>query len=272
MGGAPGALVAAGGTLWVTAAATGTSHRGGTLNVVARAPLDTIEPANIFAGDFAVAGMVYDHLVAFRRAAGAAGTTLVPDLATAIPAPVDGGRTYAFRLRKGICYSTGEPVRASDLRRGIERAFLQPNTYGRANYSGVVGADACRPKLPTCDLARGIDTDDATGSVTFHLLKPDPEFLYKLSLPVASAVPPDTSDFKVGSDPIPATGPYMIARFNPRVALELVRNPYFREWSRAAKPDGYPDGIVFRAVDDGDASRSPWIRPVGRSGSTSSGF
>ena len=28
----------------------------------------------------------------------------------------------------------------------------------------------------------------------------------------------------------------------------LVRNPYFREWSHAARPDGYPDRIVFRLI------------------------
>ena len=34
--------------------------------------------------------------------------------------------------------------------------------------------------------------------------------------------------------------------------LELVRNRYFHEWSRAAQPDGYPDRIVLRAPDHGD--------------------
>ena len=171
---------------------------------------------------------------------------LVPDLATALNSPVDGGKTYAFRLRKGIRYSTGEPVRASDLRRGIERSLEGDVDL----FSRIRGAAACLKASATCDLSAGIQTDDATGLVTFHLLAPDPEFLYKLSLPMASAVPPGTPDLGFGSDPIPATGPYMIARFNPSVALELVRNPYFREWSRAAKPDGYPDRIVFRAADD----------------------
>ena len=27
-----------------------------------------------------------------------------------------------------------------------------------------------------------------------------------------------------------------------------MRNPYFREWSHAARPDGYPDRIVFRGL------------------------
>ena len=62
-----------------------------------------------------------DGLVALAQDSGAA--QLVPDLATAVPVPTDGGRTYVFRLRPGIRYSTGVPVRASDLRRELERLY-----------------------------------------------------------------------------------------------------------------------------------------------------
>jgi peptide/nickel transport system substrate-binding protein len=33
----------------------------------------------------------------------------------------------------------------------------------------------------------------------------------------------------------------------------MVRNPYFHEWSHAARPDGYPDRIVWRHVDSEEA-------------------
>ena len=45
--------------------------------------------------------------------------SLVPDLATSVPEPTDGGRTYMFNLRRGIRYSTGAEVRASDFVRGV---------------------------------------------------------------------------------------------------------------------------------------------------------
>jgi peptide/nickel transport system substrate-binding protein len=41
----------------------------------------------------------------------------------------------------------------------------------------------------------------------------------------------------------------MIASYVPKRALRLVRNPYFRVWSRAARPDGFPDEIEFRLDD-----------------------
>ena len=47
------------------------------------------------------------------------------------------------------------------------------------------------------------------------------------------------------SDPVPATGPYVIERHAPGDELVLVRNPNFREWSPEAQPDGYPDRIVY---------------------------
>ena len=46
--------------------------------------------------------------------------------------------------------------------------------------------------------------------------------------------------------PVASTGPYMIESYVPGRALTLVRNPYFRVWSRAARPDGFPDEIQFR--------------------------
>ena len=46
---------------------------------------------------------------------------------------------------------------------------------------------------------------------------------------------------------VPGTGPYMIASHGP-TQIVLVRNPYFREWSAAAQPDGYPDRIVWNLV------------------------
>ncbi|MBA3433101.1 MAG: hypothetical protein H0U08_03300, partial [Actinobacteria bacterium] len=68
----------------------------------------------------------------------------------------------------------------------------------------------------------------------------------KLALPTAFAVPSDTPSKDIGRRPLPATGPYMIASYVPGRQLRLVRNPRFREWARAAQPDGYPDEVVVK--------------------------
>ena len=184
-----------------------------------------------------------DGLVALAQASGAA--QLVPDLATAVPVPTDGGRTYVFRLRPGIRYSTGVPVRASDLRRELERLYAT-NSQDALFYSALQGAAACTQRPAACDLSRGVITDDRTGTIILRLTHPDPDLLFKLTLPAARPVPPGTPRTHLATRPVPSTGPYRVAQFIPGRRLLLARNERFREWSRAAQPDGYPDRIDIR--------------------------
>jgi peptide/nickel transport system substrate-binding protein len=67
-------------------------------------------------------------------------------------------------------------------------------------------------------------------------------------------VPPGTPRTHLARQPVPSTGPYQVAQFIPGRRLLLVRNRRFREWSRAAQPDGYPDRIDIR-MDDNPSHR-----------------
>jgi peptide/nickel transport system substrate-binding protein len=87
-------------------------------------------------------------------------------------------------------------------------------------------------------------TDNATGTITFKLVEPDPEFLYKLTLPFAYPVPPSTPSEHQRTEGVPGTGPYMVGTPMTSEGLALVRNPYFRVWS-SAQPDGYVDRIEW---------------------------
>jgi YVTN family beta-propeller protein len=234
--------------IWVAARPfAAAAHRGGTLTVVAnvlpvRDPALPYDPIGIPA-----LATVYDGLVALRRSGGAQGFTLVPDLAVTLPRPTDGGKAYTFTLRRGIRYSTGAPVRASDFRRGIQRQL----SFGAAPlyYEGILGAQACHPRR--CDLSAGIVTNNAAGTVTFHLGQADPDFLYKLSLLLATPAPPGAPGHPIDRAPfLPGTGPYKISAYRPNVALTLVRNPYFRQWPYAAQPAGYPNVIRFEQMAD----------------------
>ena len=64
-------------------------------------------------------------------------------------------------------------------------------------------------------------------------------------MPFAFPVPADTPTEDQGMDPVPATGPYMVAETGTKF-IELARNPEFREWSAAAQPDGFVDTISLR--------------------------
>src|SRR4029079_10056068 len=86
--------------------------------------------------------------------------------------------------------------------------------------------------------------DDSANTVTIHLTAPDREFLDKLALPFAFAVPGNTSLKLTGNNVPPRTGPYMWHSYHPNKSAVLVRNPNFKEWSAEAQPDGNPDSIV----------------------------
>jgi peptide/nickel transport system substrate-binding protein len=221
-------------------------HRGGTLVLDWNGIGSSIDTAVDYDQNWGILYMVYDGLVTWKKVGGSAGNTLVPDLATALPTPTDGGKTYTFTLRKGIKYSNGAPVKASDFLRAIEREFTVPGPVG-SFYQGIVGGDACAKAPKTCDLSKGIVANDAAGTVTFHLTGPDPDFVQKLALPFAYAVPANTPDKEVGpSNPLPATGPYMFDHYTPNQEILLVRNPHFHEWSKDAQPNGYPDQIQIK--------------------------
>jgi peptide/nickel transport system substrate-binding protein len=245
VGNEPTGVTTVGTDVWVTVLPGTVSHRGGTLRLTL--PEDDVpyspDPTQ-FAGipQWQLLSLTNDGLVTYRRAGGLAGAELVPDLATAIPQPTDGGRTYTFRLRDGIRYSNGAFVQPGDIRRGIERTMRSTNPYLTNQYAGIVGAEHCSPRA--CDLHRGIAVDREAGTVTLHLTRPDPDFLYKLAFAMASAVPVE----KYGGKALPATGPYMTASFRPNRSWVLVRNPQFHEWSSDAQPAGFPDRIVLKAA------------------------
>ncbi len=239
-----------GGGLWVAARDASAAHRGGTLRVAVPEFGPTV---NQF--DYSVlwnTDLTGDGLTAYRRVAGTDGAGLVPNLAASIPTPTDDGRTYTFQLRRGVSYSTGEPVGPEDFRRAIERYYRlgpAPAPY----YDVIVGAAECRRGPSTCDLSRGIVADAAANTVTIHLTRPDPNLIHYLALPFAHAVAPSAPRSEVTRQGLPATGPYMVASHRPGRELRLVRNPRFREWSRAARPDGYPDEILLTVAGEAEA-------------------
>ena len=256
VGNEPTDLAAAGNDVWTTVLPSAASHRGGTLTVINQQPPDEgsgpqlTDPAiAYYSWAWQMLSLTNDGLVGYRRVTGLAGDQLVPDLATALPVPTDGGRTYTFRLRTGIRYSTGALVRPEDFRRAIERVLVinrQGNSSILPFYAGIVGASQCESGPGPCNLARGIVADDAANTVTFHLTAPDPDFLYKLAFCWAYAVPAGTPDHLISAAQLPATGPYMTKSLVPEHTWTLVRNPRFREWSSQAQPGGYPDQIVLR--------------------------
>jgi YVTN family beta-propeller protein len=244
VGGAAASITADSDGLWLAVGASATEHRGGTLTVASQSEaLLSLDPAVVY-GTFGwqILSITNDGLLSYRKVGGPDGTTLVPDLASALPEVSADGLTYRFPIREGIHYSTGDPVRPEDFRHALERALsLSPDATSL--FRAIDRVDACSEDPATCDLSDSIVVDEA--SVTFHLARPDPDLPFKLALPFAFPVPVATPVEDQGLDPVPATGPYMIAEAGAD-GVEVVRNPEFREWSGAAQPDGFVDAISWR--------------------------
>jgi peptide/nickel transport system substrate-binding protein len=217
------------------------SHKGGTFTILANSSFGVADPAqNYTLEEWQLLINTHDGLTQFKRVGGTEGTKIVPDLATALPTPTDGGKTYVFHIRSGIKFSNGTTMKPSDFVRTFERQFTVPGPT--SFYSGIVGADKCTAKK--CDLSKGVVADDSAMTLTIHLTAPDTEFFDKIALPFAYVVPGNTPFKLTGNNVPPGTGPYMWQSYDPNKAAVLVRNPYFKLWSKDAQPEGYPDKII----------------------------
>jgi peptide/nickel transport system substrate-binding protein len=239
------ALVALAVGAGTSGAATRAGHRGGTLKLLAKAAGGTLDPqVNYTLQYWQLFQPTYDGLLAFKKAGGDAAFTVVPDLAEAIPRPTNGGKTWTFKLRKGIKFSNGQAVTVKDVVASFQRIFKVKSPTSGGFYSGIVGAKACLAKPAGCTLEGGVSADAKAGTVTINLVAPDPELKYKLAVPHASILPASAPSSDGGTKPIPGTGAYYFASYNPNKQLVLKRNPHFKEWSKDAQPDGYPDQIT----------------------------
>ena len=244
LGGEPTSLAVAGEGVWVGTRQQA-QHRGGTLVLLGARRFTSVDAQVDYEatpGQFL--GLVNDGLVAYDHTSGRNGFQLVPDLALGIPTPTDDGRTYVFRLRPGIRYSDGRQLQASDFARAAVRLFHVHSPIA-SFFRDMLGGPACIVRPARCRLPNGVVADDAARTVSFHLSRPDPDFLFKLALGLFVPIPPGTPMRDIGIRPIPGTGPYRFAKVDAR-EIVFVRNPRFREWSHAAQPDGNPDRMVWR--------------------------
>jgi peptide/nickel transport system substrate-binding protein len=218
--------------------------KGGTLITRANAaPAGSPDPqVNYTLQEWQFLLITHDGLVAFKRVGGPEGTKLVPDLATSIPKPTNNGKVWKFTLRSGIKFSNGKTLTGNDVKATFERLFKIGNSPNAGSwYNAIQGGDACVKTPKTCDLSEGVQVNGNT--VTFRLARGNPEFLDQLAMPFAYILPADTPVKNLNIPPA-GTGPYKWVEYSPQKQMRIVRNPYFKEWSKDAQPEGLPDEIV----------------------------
>jgi len=223
------------------------AHYGGTLRLLGVSSEGTLDPhINYTARYWMLYNYSYDGLMAFKKKGGEESTQLVPDLAESLPEVSTDGKSYRFKLRRGIKFSNGKELTAEDVLASFQRIFKVFSPTSGSFYNGIVGADKCLAEPTNCTLEGGVEIDAANYSVTINLTQPDAEFLYKLAVPHAAILPADTPTHDQGNTPIPGTGSYHFVSYDPNASLVLERNPHFQQWSREAQPKGYPDRVEYR--------------------------
>ncbi|MGN6256969.1 MAG: ABC transporter substrate-binding protein [Solirubrobacterales bacterium] len=244
------------------------SGKGGTLTGTYAAFPESLDPGLSFTLEGATALQnVYIPLLTYAHASGSAGTKLIPGLAKTLPRIDQGGCRYTLYLRRGLKYSDGEPVRASDFPSTIERLF-RINSIGSTFFTGIVGA-AGFAKTKKGGIP-GIKTDNRSGKIVIHLTEPSGVFKYLLGLNFVALLPAKTPAEDETAHPPPATGPYEISAVHPGRSWEYERNPVWAGGNGKAMPQlpgGHVDKIVFKVqtnpstqVNEVEQGKVDWMK------------
>jgi peptide/nickel transport system substrate-binding protein len=206
-------------------------------------------------------------LVGYNHVAGAAGNAAVPDLATTVPAPTNGGKTYTFKLKSGIRFGppVSREITSADVKYALERAARPKNgaQYG-FYYSIIKGFDAYG--AGKAKNIAGITTPNPK-TIVFNLTAPAGDFPYRLAMPAAGPIPQEVAKCFEGQASkyglnLVSSGPYMIegsdqvdasscANLKPTSGLTdtemlLVRNPDYRDSTDSKKArENLPDRFEF---------------------------
>jgi peptide/nickel transport system substrate-binding protein len=266
-----------------TSKSTGYSA-GGTLRVgweQSFGVTDNFDPTGEYLGDaWGVLELEVRTLVNYMHVAGAAGNKVVPDLATSVPKPTNGGLTYTFHLKSNIKFGppVSREITSHDFVTSLER-LANPNDGGEyAFYFTVIKgwdayAKACATKAGCASKSiSGIQTPN-DNTIVFHLTKPTGDFLYRLTLPATGPMPAEVTKCfagepgKYGQDLI-SSGPYMLkgidsinisscstikpdtTGYDGQTVYDVVRNPNYVQSTDQYRKN-YPNEVIF-TVDASD--------------------
>ncbi|MGW1143440.1 ABC transporter substrate-binding protein, partial [Streptomyces zhihengii] len=220
------------------------AKKGGTLSVLNSNPQSDFDPARLYtSGGGNVPSLVFRTLTTRNRENGAAGSEVVPDLATDTGRPSKNATVWTYTLKKGLTYEDGSPITSADIKYGIERSFAAELSGGAPYLRDwlIGGADYQGPYKDKKGLDSIETPDDLT--IVFHLNKPEGEFPYLATQTQFTPVPKakDTGT-KYEEHPV-SSGPYEVVKNdNDGEHVLLKRNP---NWSAATDDQrkAYPDTI-----------------------------
>jgi peptide/nickel transport system substrate-binding protein len=248
-----------------------TIKAGGTLNVGWEQSFgftNNMDPTGEYLGDaFGILdNLLVRTLVGYKHDANAAGNKVVPDIATSVPKPTNGGKTYTFHLKSGVKFSppVNRAVTSHDFVTAMNR-LANPKDGGQYAfyYKVIKGWDAYA--AGKAKSISGISTPN-NSTIVFNLTAPTGDFLYRMSMPATGPLPTEVTKCfegqpgKYAGDLISTAG-YMIKGidkvdasscaklkpaegFNALSLIDLVRNPNYDQKTDPNRKN-YVDEVRF---------------------------
>jgi peptide/nickel transport system substrate-binding protein len=141
------------------------------------------------------------------------------------------GKSYTFRLRKGVSFSDGAPLDSSAVKFSFERAKAEGSTN--------------KAKKAVFDNISSIATYDPH-TVILTLNSPDATMPFRLGENTAVILHP-SSAAGAATKPV-GTGPYMLESWNKGSSITLVKSPRFRDAAKVRL-----EKVTFRFINDPSA-------------------
>jgi peptide/nickel transport system substrate-binding protein len=155
--------------------------------------------------------------------------TLVPQVASGYKVS-NGGRTYTFTIRKGFRFSDGTPVTARNFSYAIDRVanktLASPGAQFITDPNGTEIVGARRVNDGEAHYVRGVVARGR--KLVIHLVRPDPSFLLKLTMPFFQATSTKLPLTQEVLGAYPSAGRYSFAHNEVNVLMSIRRNPYWR--------------------------------------------
>jgi peptide/nickel transport system substrate-binding protein len=230
------------------AAARGPQHqvgdqpqRGGVLRFGLREDRPSIDPT--FEVHSGLTHATQLQLVMFPDTTGEEALRIVPAAAESLPRVSQDGKTYTFTVRRGFRFSNGAPVTARNFAVALDRV-LNPKlaSFPALFFEEIAGAQAVRDGR--AQHASGVTVRG--DQLTIRLVRATPDFLARLTMAPASALPLDIplDPGGVGA-PLHSAGPYYVKEWIRGRSALLVRNPYWRRSLLPSRPANV-DSVEYR--------------------------
>ena len=156
--------------------------------------------------------------------------TIAPQLAAAMPAVTDGGKTVTIKLRPNVKFNDGTPMNAEAVRYSLDRHMTLKGSNRRSELESVASVEAV----------------DAT-TIRLKLKAPFSPLTAQLAdragMPISPTADKKLGD-KFGTAPV-CVGPWQFVERIPQDRIVVERSPHYFDQSVAKF-----DRIVFRIIPD----------------------